>query len=420
LLLQCSCIDRDTIAGTGKETPDSMISSGGGGQTGAVNTKLTNPVKVRILAENGRPVRGIIVEFTVENSNATFSDTTATTDGNGYAQTYVTLGQKADSVRIYAAVLGLKGSPVKFTMFSITSGPARVELMDGNNQVGFAGSAFSNKLKLRVWDSYNNVVPNVAVYFSTLNGKILPATAISDSSGMVAAVWTSDTLVGTKSAQALVPSIQNGTVNFTARTVSLSVPKTMQRISSDTFYMLQAGKVNGLLVVKVLDKYGNPLYLNPPAVYQVQFSVIQGAGTVFPAASGTNSSGIATAGVELAMEDSVMVIQADAGNGIPKLNFTIYGYKYSQIDSLSSSGGSVTVYWQKNLNPNFANYTLQRCISSSFDNTTKDLQVITDENVNSASDNTAVVGTSPFYRIKVSYTNGFYFYSNIRDVLVNP
>ncbi len=420
LLLQCSCIDRDTIAGTGKEDPDSIISSGGGGQMGVVNTKLINPVKVRILAANGRPVRGIIVEFSVENSNAVFSDTTATTDGNGYAQTFVTLGQKADSVRIYASVLGLKGSPVKFTMFSTTSGPTKIEIISGNNQTGIVGSQFPFPLKIQVWDSYGNIVPNVPVYFSTANGKIQPPTVYTDQSGFASAVWTSDTLVGTKAAVALVPSMQNGTINFFAKSVSFNLPKTFTRVSTDTFYMLQASKVNNIIVVKLLEKYGNPLYLTPPGVFQVHFTVLKGEGTVFPELSGTNSSGIATAGIELGMNDSIMTVQGDVGNGIPPLNFTFFGYKYSQIDSLTSSGGTVTVYWQKNLNPDFADYTLQRCNTSAFDNTTQNIQVVTNETVLSATDNTPTVGTSPFYRVKMNYSNGFFFYTNIRDVLVKP
>ena len=410
-----SCIDRDTIAGTGKEEPDKIISAGGGFQSGVINTKLVNPLKVRILAANGRPVRSIIVEFSVENSNASFSDTTAVSDGDGYATTYVTLGSKADSVRIYATVFGLKGSPVKFSLYATSSSATKVELINGNNQTGTVGAGLPIPLKVKVSDSYGNLVQNVPIYFSTLNGKLKPAVVLTDSSGLASSVWTLDTLIGNKSAQAMVPSITNGTINFSATANSLTTPSKFQKVSKDTFYTLQGTTINNILQVKVLDKYGNPIYRFP-----VEFSVVQGKGTVSPLSSLTNSSGFAVAGVSVADNDSILRISSDVKNNFPLYYFTFFVYKYLQLDSLSSNGGVVRIYWQKSLNPNFANYTVQRCGNFSFDNTTVDFKVITDENVTSTNDATAVVGSSPYYRVRVNYTNGFYFYTNLLNVTVNP
>ena len=418
-----SCIDRDTIAGTGKEEPDRISIVSGGYQSGIVNIKLPNPLKVRVLALNGRPVRGINVEFSVENNNASFSDTIAVTDGDGYAQTYVTLGAKADSVRINASVYGLKGSPVKFSLSASSSSATKIELESGNNQIGTVGSALSLPLVIKVSDSYGNMVPNVPVYFTSSNGKLQPSVVLTDSLGISSSVWTLDTLVGSKTAQAYVPSVTNGTIGFSAKANSLSIPAVFQYVSSDTMHSLQGVTINSLLQVKVLDKYKNPLYLpyaNPPHGISVKFSLEKGEGEVFPASSFTGSNGIAAAGVTIAYNDSLIRIKSDVGNNFPPLYFTIFAYKYLQIDSLMSSGGIVTLFWQKNLNPNFANYTVQRCGTYTFDNTTIDVKIITDENITLVNDAGAAVGTSPFYRIKVNYTNGFYFYSNIRDIKVNP
>jgi len=420
MLYSTSCIDRDTIAGTGKEEPERIISSGGGFQTGIVNTKLPIPIKIRILAANGRPVRGILVEFTVEKSNATFSDTTAVTDGNGYAQTTVTLGSKADSIFVFATVLGLKGSPVKFSLFSVTSGAANVELLSGNNQTGYVGKALGSPLKVIVTDSYGNLVPNVPIYFSTTNGKCDPSVAFTDSSGIASSKWTLDTLVGNKTAQALVPSIQKGTVDFSAKAISLTTPAVFEYASNSEYYIMQGANFGNILKVRVLDKYKNPLYVAPPNNFGVEFKVTRGDGQVFPSFSPTNISGIATAGVSIAETDTSFQVVAEVGFSFPPLPFTFTVYKYLQIDSLNSSGGVVTVYWQKNLNAGFANYTLQRCNSFNFDSSTVAVKVITDENITSGTDTTPVVGTSPFYRLKINYTSGFYFYSNLRDVLVKP
>jgi hypothetical protein len=421
LFFQCSCIDRDTIAGTGKETPDSIIGAGGNFQNGIVNNKLSIPLKVRVLAANGRPVRGVIVEFSVDYSNATFSDTNATTDGDGYAQTSVTLGAKADSVRIYANVLGLKGSPVKFSLFASSSSAATIELANGDNQTGEVGSVLPIPLMVKVTDFYHNPVANSVVYFSTGNGTAQPSSSLTDSLGIAFSNWKLDTVVGNKKAQAMVTSILNGTIKFNATANSLLIPTYFSRVSGDTFISLQGFTINNLFKVNVLDKYKNPVYRKPPgAGIFVKFSVSEGFGSVSPTSSATNSNGDVLAGVSLAYNDSILKIIADVGFGIPVINFTMFAYKYSQIDSLKSIGGIVTLYWQKNLNPNFANYTLQRCSNFNFDNTTIDVKVISDENTVSTDDNTAVIGSSPFYRIRMNYTNGFYFYTNLRDVIVNP
>jgi hypothetical protein len=415
-----SCIDRDTIAGTGKEVPERIISAGGNGQVGVVSSKLPIPVKVRIMAANGRPVRSIVVEFSVENSNAIFSDTTAVSDGNGYAQTTVTLGAKADSVRVYATVLGLIGSPVKFTFLSTSSAAANVALVSGNEQTTAVGNTFSQSVVVKVTDPFGNLTANVPVYFSTANGTFTPSSTISDSNGVASSRWKPDSLVGSKSAKVLVPSVQNGTINLTGKTISLTTAAVFQRISSDTFYTLQGTTIRNILVVKVKDKYGNPIFVNPPGAFNVNFSVVSGEGTVVPELSSTNIEGIAKADVSLGPQDSVMRIKASAGALVPPIYFTFFGYKSSQIDSLTSSAGSVTLYWQKNLNPLFAGYILQRCSNFNFDQTTVDVLTITDENVTSTTENGLTVGNEYFYRIKMNYSNGFYFYTNLRSVVIKP
>ncbi len=417
-LFNISCIDRETIAGTGKEIPDSIIGAGGDFQFGFVNSKLSTPLKVRVLAANGRPVRGIVVEFSVENSNAIFSDTNATTNGDGYAQTIVTLGSKADSVRISASVLGLKGSPIKFSLFAVSSSASIIELVSGNNQVGEVGEILQAPLIVKVTDFYNNPVSGVIVYFTTNNGTLQRPSTFTDSLGIASSDWKLDTIVGSNMAQIVVPSITNGIINVKAVSLSLSVPSYFFRLSNDTFFSIQGTTINSILKVRTLDRYKNPIYRQ--GLFSVKFNVTEGLGKVSPTSTGTNTKGESIAGVSIAEGDSILKISSTVGNELQPINFTFFAYKYSQIDSLKSSGGIVSLFWQKNLNPNFANYTLQRCNNYNFDNSTINLKVITDENIVTTDDNTAVVGSSPFYRIRINYSNGFYFYTNLRDVKVNP
>lgn len=415
-----SCIDRDTIAGTGKEIPERIISAGGNAQVGVVNSKLPIPVKVRILAANGRPVRSVVVEFSVENNNALFSDTTAVSDGNGYAQTIVTLGAKADSVRIFATVLGLVGSPVKFTFLSTSSSASIATLTGGNNQTATVGNTFSQSVTVKLTDPFGNLAALVPVYFATTNGAFTPSSTVTDSNGIATSKWKPDTLVGKKSAQVLIPSIQNGTIPLTGRTVSLTTAASFEKVSKDTFYTLQGTTINNLIAVKVKDKYGNPIFVNPPGSFSVDFNVTAGEGTVTPAKSSTDSLGIARAGISVGIQDTIFRFTASAGTAVAPLPFTVFAYRSSQIDSLSSSGGSVTLYWQKNLNPSFGGYLLQRCSTYTFDQSTVDVKTIADENITSTTENGLTVGTEYFYRIKMLYSNGYTFFTNTRSIVIAP
>lgn len=425
-LFSLSCIDRDTIAGTGKEIPDRLVNIGGTLQSGAVTAKLPEPLRVRVVASNGRPVKGVVVEFYVEDQNASLSDSSKITDGDGYAQTYVTLGTKVDSIYVYASVLGLKGSPTKFSLFAVVSSTTNpnpvnpsMRISEGDNQTGPVGKKLQDALKVKIADEFENPVPNMTVFFSTENGSITPDSALTNDKGIASAFWTLDTTIGTQNAMAECHDIPTGgIVNFRSTATPVLVVKYLTRLCSDTFVALQGTTINKILHVNVLDQYRNPIYSPPPNGFYVDFFVTEGHGSVTQ--SITDENGDAFAGVTLAADDSVLKITADVGNNVPALNFTFFAYKYFQIDSLRSSGGTVKLFWQKNPNLHFNNYVLQRCNNFNFDNTSIDVETISDENITSTEDNTAVVGSSPFYRLKVNYSNGFYFYTNTRNITVNP
>ncbi len=424
-LFNLSCIDRDTIAGTGKETPDRLINIGGTLQYGAVTAKLPEPLRVRVVAANGKPVKGVVVEFYVEDQNASLSDSNKTTDGDGYAQTYVTLGTKADSIYVYASVLGLKGSPAKFSLYASVSSNTNpkpikpwMKIIDGNNQTGVVGSKLPIQLKVKVLDLFDNPVPQMMMHFSTTNGSLSTDSVLTDAQGLAATFWTLDTTVGIQNVQAVCHEILGGTVNFHAFGTALLVPKYFTKLCSDTFFTLQGTTINRILHVNVLDQYRNPIYTPGVPGFRVNFFVTEGFGSVDDAITEVN--GDAFAGVTVAPNDSILKITADVGHNVPVLKFTFFAYKYFQIDSLRSGGGAVTLFWQKNVNLHFANYTLQRSTNFSFDGNTVDVKVITDENVISTDDLTAAVGNTYVYRIRVNYTNGYYFYTNMRDIKVNP
>jgi hypothetical protein len=415
-LISFSCIDRDTIAGTGQEVPDSMIGAGGDLQSGTIRAQLPVPLRVRVLASNGRPVRGVVVEFSNPLGRVSFSDTTARTDGDGYASTIVTLGTTADTIKVQATVYGLKGSPVLFTLVARASSEAGAEKVSGDNQSGIVGGPLGLPLKVRIFDPYGNVVKNVVAVFGTNNGKFSNAFAMSDSAGVASSFWTLDTLIGAKTASVTFPSLPGITIQFTATAVA-HTPVRMYALSNDSIHAMEGMAVPGGMKVKMEDKYGNPTVNKT-----VRFSITTGSPSIDTARNySTGNDGTVTASITLAFGDSVAKVTAYTNQyPFPPVPFYFKAYVYSQIDSIGSSGGTVTLVWEKNLNAGFSSYVVERCLNFNFDNTTVTVQTITDDTITTCTDVTAAAGTSPFYRVRMNYQSGFYFYTNIRQVTVVP
>jgi plastocyanin len=85
----------------------------GNGQTGEINTALTEPVQARVTDEFGNAVADVPVSWTA--TGAAVSAPTVPSDAAGISQVAVTLGGTAGPITIIAASEALEGSPVTFT-----------------------------------------------------------------------------------------------------------------------------------------------------------------------------------------------------------------------------------------------------------------------------------------------------------------
>jgi plastocyanin len=117
VLLGCG----DDSGGTG---PQGLVlaraSSSGDGQTGAPGAALA-PFRVQ-LTNNGAPVEGTIVNWTVQTGGGTLSVPTSVTDAGGIATVTLTLGQTAGQTLVQSSATGASGSPVTFTGTAVIPG----------------------------------------------------------------------------------------------------------------------------------------------------------------------------------------------------------------------------------------------------------------------------------------------------------
>ena len=103
-------------------------------QHGMIGTVLPKPLAVMIADQYGNGVSGVVVAWQVTSGSASVNPVNATSDGNGVAQTTVTLGSNTGPITVTATKATLAGSPQSFgataqpipTTADVTVGPGIV------------------------------------------------------------------------------------------------------------------------------------------------------------------------------------------------------------------------------------------------------------------------------------------------------
>ena len=102
-------VDFTVIAG---DPPESLAIVSGDNQAGTPGSRLANPLVVEVRDEDGDPIEGIRVSFSVTAGGGTVSPTSATTNAQGRTQTSLTLGSERAINSVQARVNGV--GPVTF------------------------------------------------------------------------------------------------------------------------------------------------------------------------------------------------------------------------------------------------------------------------------------------------------------------
>ena len=188
--------------------------------------------------------------------------------------------------------------------------PANVAAIAGGEQSGLVGTALLDSLRVRVTDTEGNGVAGVRVDWSVLtNGsQISPATANTNSSGVASAQFTLGPSEGDQQAQAEVTGVNGSPVVFTAHGhVQPLVATTIEPLAGNAQHGFTGAVLPDSLTVRVTDGSGNGV----PGV-TVNWTIVMGDGTVSPASSGTNGSGVASAEFTLGQVAGEQQVQAEA------------------------------------------------------------------------------------------------------------
>lgn len=93
----------------------------GGGQTGAANTTLANPILVQVKNSDGSNATGVTVSFTPNAGHGTANPTSAATNQSGQASTSWTLGTTTGAVNLRASAT-VQGLPISVDIAATVSG----------------------------------------------------------------------------------------------------------------------------------------------------------------------------------------------------------------------------------------------------------------------------------------------------------
>jgi hypothetical protein len=180
--------------------PDHLVVVQGNLQSAAAGTLLPTAVVVRVRAEDGSPVEGTPVGFSVQTGGGIVEPATGLSDANGEVKTRWTLGPNQNIHELLASTAGV--DPVTITATGII--PSDLIIAQGNNQTAKAGTALPVQIVLRVVGANNTPIPGVTVSMTVTagGGSINPASSTTNANGEITVRWTLGNQAGLQNVQA--------------------------------------------------------------------------------------------------------------------------------------------------------------------------------------------------------------------------
>ena len=158
----------------------------GDGQVGAIGVVLPAPLTVLVEDQNGNPVSGTTVTWSLAAAagpNSSLSSNSTPTGTDGRASVSFTLGDAAGTYEVRSAVTG---SSATFSVEATASGA--LSIVSGGGQVGLTSSTLGDSLVVRAVGAGNSPLPGVQVTFdiALANGSgasVSPAVAETGANG---------------------------------------------------------------------------------------------------------------------------------------------------------------------------------------------------------------------------------------------
>ena len=298
----------------------------GDAQQGAAGTTLPNPIVVRASDAFGNPVAGATVVWSAP-AGGSVSPIITETDANGLASTSWQLGNNAGAQSVTAAVGSVTAS---FSAAVIAGAGASIERVSGDGQSAQSGAELAASLVVRVRDAFGNPVPGVSITWTpNQGGEALPASSVTDASGLASTRWRLGAPQGTQTMTAASGSLA------TSFTAAAGGGGGVQAAELVPIASPASATVAGTISVRVQarDVTGNVV----PGVV-VSWTALDGAGTPTPSLSTTDASGVAETFWTLGTTAGQQRIQASIPADADTIVTTAVAGPAARIEKVSGDG----------------------------------------------------------------------------------
>ena len=324
---------------------------------GAANHEPQEPIRVRVMDENGLPVAGFAVDFQILAGGGKFAENNSTiykisTDANGIARARWVLGGLGVQQHLRCMAIRnndhLENSPLFFTASTVESQPQRLLALSGDAQTGSENSPLPEPFIVQVLDEFDAPFAGQPVFFAVQKGDGIftesgNASLMTETTadGKAAAHFKLGADVGENAYAIEVRSFSNSGLELQGSPVTFHASGTAQRlliVSGDE----QTGVVNTLLPtalkVQAVDENGAGI-----AGIEVLFSKESGDGEFITNPSPqTNENGIARVQFKLGKKSGRIVISADAPAIGRKIRFHLTALTDDPAGMLVLSGDGQT------------------------------------------------------------------------------
>ena len=264
----------------------------GNEQVGPVGAELAEPVIVRVLDTQERPVPNQEVTFFIESGGGSVAPETTTTGTDGTASATWTLGAGAGTQRLGASTPQGGGSTlleVQFTATAVAGSGSVLVGVAGDEQTGPVNSALADSLVVKATDALGNPVADVEVAWSAVGGgSVSPVTVVTGTDGLAKVERVLGATAGAQSALATVEGFTGSPVTFT-HTAEPANPTSLVLVSGDNQIAPAGFVVAQDLVVRLEDPDGNGIGGRP-----ITWVVPAGSGSVDPVSVQTDANGYAS------------------------------------------------------------------------------------------------------------------------------
>ena len=158
----------------------------GDNQTGVTDEALANPFAVEVRDQNGNPMAGVTVTFTVSAGGGSLSDTSVRTDANGQAESMLTLGSETGTNTVEVSAENIEET-VTFNAEATLppSTPTTLSIVPDDDQDRLTDETLMAPSVVQVHDQDGNPLENVAVTFAVLgdDATMSTTTVMTDENG---------------------------------------------------------------------------------------------------------------------------------------------------------------------------------------------------------------------------------------------